>query len=301
LSELYEDNSYNNGAGYHAIPFKPLLSNARLQQILGAAYQRSPGTYDPLSVVGDEDDLTYYRHRAAGLLSHKSWQDRNLGVKLIGLTHYREKTPTLLHMLRDRTPARWIKRFFGGDFKQVGFIRRNIVQALQVLNHFNEEVERHLLAAMEDPYFEVRAQACHAAAHFGALLAGKDVWLKALEERLNDECFEVVVEAAKALGEVGVDGTAVDVLLGMKEYYYWQVRDAALKGIGRLLERRVVSPSPAALSQINHFILTATDFRPYFSIKETYRSIQRSCHERLTVEVGTENPPILADPAARKR
>ncbi len=92
--------------------------------------------FDPASTVGDPDDLAYYRHRAAGLLSHKPWQERNLGVKLIGFTQHREKIPTLLKMLCDRTPVSRIKRFFGGDFQQVGFIRRNIVQALEVMDYF---------------------------------------------------------------------------------------------------------------------------------------------------------------------
>lgn len=301
LSELYQDKSYNNGIDRQSAAFRPLLSNQRLLERLGAAYNRSHRDYDPASVVTDLDDLNYYRHRAAGLLSHPNWPDRNLGVKLIGLTHYHEKTPTLLHMLADRTPVPWIKRCFGGDFKQVGFIRRNIVHALQVMNRFDPEVERHLLIAAEDPYFEVRSQACRAIAHFGNQLAGKEVWLHVLLKLGNDPSFEVVVEAAKALGEVGIDGRALDALLGMKENHFWQIRDAALKGLNRLLERRIISPSPDFLSQISSFILTATDFRPHFSIKQTYKAIHTSCRERATGEKDCEGSMILPDPATRKR
>jgi len=301
LSELYQDKSYNNGVGCHAVPFKPLVSNQRLLQMLSAAYNRSAGSYDPVSVVGDEDDLIYYRHRAAGLLSHKAWQDVNLGVKLIGLTQYHEKIPTLLHMLADRTPAAPIKRVFGGDFKHVGFIRRNIVQALQVLNRLDGEVERHLLIAVEDPYFEVRTQVCRAAGYFGPYLAGKEIWLQALLKRLDDTCFEVVIEAAKALGEIGVDGRALEVLLHMKESHYWQVRDASLRGLHRLLERHVISPSPEFLSEISRFILTATDFRPHFSIKETYRTIQSSCQKSMAEANVCDEPAVLSDSAIGKR
>jgi len=276
LSELYQDGSFVNGTG-QGMPFRPLLSNHALLGRLNPAYERSKGDYDPLSVIGDEDDLYYYRHRAAGLLSHDAWQDRNLGVKLIGLTQYREKTPTLLYMLAERTPEVWVKRIFSGDFKQVGFIRRNILQALLAIDHFDADVERHLFLALDDPYFEVRSHACAAAAHFGPFLAGKEDWLKALTRCLDDPCFDVVIEAAKALGEIGNDGETVKVLLQLKESYYWQVRDAALKGLKRMLDRGVAGPSPDLLKEVSCFILTSTDFRPYFSIKETYRTIRNCC------------------------
>jgi UDP-N-acetylglucosamine--N-acetylmuramyl-(pentapeptide) pyrophosphoryl-undecaprenol N-acetylglucosamine transferase len=301
LSELYQDKSYNNGTEGRSIPFQPLLTNNRLLQILNRAQQSNPKEYNPLDVVGDEDDLIYYRHRAAGLLSHKPWQDRNLGVKLIGLTLYLEKIPTLLHMLSDRTPAARIKRWFGGDFRQVGFIRRNIVHSLQVLNRMDPLVEEHLLNALEDPYFEVRSQACMAAAHFGPRLVGKEGWLQALMKCLNDPCFEVSVEAAKAIGEIGMDDRAVQVLIQLKESHYWQVRDAALKGLKRLLERRVIGPSPELLFQISSFILTATDFRPYFSIKETYQTLKKLCREREAEDLLYETPVLLPEQALRKR
>lgn len=295
MSELYGDLSYNNGAGSESVPFKPLLSNQRVLQLLGRTCAGADGKYDPLAAVGDEDDLVYYRHRAAALLSNRAWQDRNLGVKLIGLTLYREKIPTLLDMLADRTPASRMKRLFGGDYEQVGFIRRNIVQALQVLDQFDPEIERHLLQAMKDPYFEVRSQACIAAAHFGKHLVGKETWLDALLEALHDNCFEVVTEAAKALGEVGVDHRASDVLLRLRESHYWQVRDAALKGLKRLLDRGIVSPSVSLMSDMSSFILTATDFRPHFTIKETYKTVRNCCNERLAGP-----SPVSAEMSSKK-
>lgn len=284
LSELYGDKNYNNGVGSATTPLPPLMGNQRLLSALTAAYNKSPRSYNPLTTVCDENDLNYYRHRAAGLLSHDGWQDRNIGVKLVGFTQYREKIPALLHMLSDQTPDAWIRRFFGGDFKQVGFIRRNIVYSLRVLDQFNSDVERHLLMALDDPYFEVRTEACRTVAHFGKYCAGKDAWMQGLLRRLEDGSFETAVEAARALGEVGVDGKAFSALLNLRENFYWQVRDAGLYGIKRLLERHVIAPSPDLLSQVSTFVLTSTDFRPHFSIKETYQTIERYCRERLTAE-----------------
>jgi UDP-N-acetylglucosamine--N-acetylmuramyl-(pentapeptide) pyrophosphoryl-undecaprenol N-acetylglucosamine transferase len=284
LSEIYQDHSYDNGASHDTVPFKPLLGNQRLLQVLSAAYGRLRGDYDPLRVVGDEDDLIYYRHRAAALLSHQEWQDRNLGVKLIGFTHYHQKIPTLLHMLVDRTPASLIRRCFGGDFEQVAFVRRNIVQALQVLNRCDASIEDHLLIALDDPYYEVRTQVCGAVAHFALDLQGKESWIEAMRRSLRDKSFEVAAEAAKALGEIGMDQDITRELLRLRESHYWQVRNAALVGIKRLVERNVVRPSESMMSQISGFILTATDFQPHFCIKETYDTVRQCCHERLTGE-----------------
>ncbi|HYA42923.1 MAG TPA: glycosyltransferase [Syntrophobacteraceae bacterium] len=273
LSEIYGDMRFADGHDLQATPFRELVGNSRLLQMLSNAYSRCKGSYDPTGVLGDPDDLDYYRHRAAGLLSHASWQDRNLGVKLIGLTMYRGKIPTLLEMLSDRTPASRVKKFFGGDFEQVGFIRRNIVQALQVLDYFDMDVQKHLLEALEDPYFEVRAQACRTAAHFAPFLAGKDMCVNRILECLEDECFEVVIEAAKALGQVGTGSRVLKALLSMNESHYWQVRNAALLGLKQMIERGVVEVSEELLAKASAFILTSTDFRPHFQIQETYAAL----------------------------
>ena len=296
VSEIHGRKRFEDGNGRVA-PFRDLVGNTRLLEMLSQARARLGAAYDPALVVDDPDDLAYYRHRAAGLLSLKDWQDRNLGVKLIGLTRYREKIPTLLQMLSDRTPAGLVKRLLGGDFEQVGFIRRNIVEALTVIDRFDPEVENHLASALEDPYFEVRARACSAAAHFGDSLVGMDSWVDRLLDRLGDVCFEVVIEAAKALGEIGTDWKAASALLSMKESHYWQVRNAALLGIKRMLERGVLQPSDELIAQASSFILTSTDFRPHFQIKETYAAIRRCAED---IMAGSFEPAAGPDRGARK-
>ena len=300
LSEIYSDGDFKDGNGFQGAPFKEIVGNSRLLQMLSNAYNRCGCDFDPSSVLDDADDLDYYRHRAAGLLSHRSWQERNLGVKLIGLTRYREKVPALLGMLSDRTPVNRVKRFLGGDYEQVGFIRRNIVQALQVLDQFDIDVEKHLLAAMEDPYFEVRAQACRTAAHFARFLAGKDACINRILECLEDQCFEVVVEAAKALGELGTDWEAAKALLSMNESYYWQVRNAALYGLKQMIERGVLAPCDELASKTSSFILTSTDFRPHFQIKETYAAIRKCSEENSKSDRHLPGPAASSGQIARK-
>ncbi len=300
ISEIYGDKRFSDGNGHQDTPFRDLVGNAGLLRMLSKAYSRSGLNFDPTAEVGDQDDLTYYRHRAAGLLSHRPWQDRNLGVKLIGLTRYREKIPTLLKMLSDRTPASLVRRFFGGDFEQVGFIRRNIIQAIEIMDYFDHDVEQHLLAAMDDPYFEVRAQACRTAAHFGPFLAGKQECVNRILRRLEDDCFEVLIEAAKALGETGTDWKAAETLLSMNESHYWQVRNAALHGLKRMIEREVLEPSAELLAMTSSFILTSTDFRPHFQIKETYAALRKRSKDNDKSEAYPSGAPASSYKAARK-
>lgn len=300
LDELFEETRFADSDAYAPIPFKELIGNARLLQILSAANSRCGNDYNPLNVIGDPDDLQYYRHRAAGLLSHKAWEDRNLGVKLIGLTRYKEKIPTLLEMLSDRTPASFVKRLFGGDFEQVGFIRRNIVHALKVIDHFDSTVEAGLYAALDDPYFEVRTQTCRTAAHFGPFLVGNRSWVQALMRLHADPCFEVVIEAAKALGEIGNSQEAVSALLEMNESHYWQVRNAALHGLKRMIDRGAVEPSQELLAAMSSFILTSTDFKPHFQIKETFTSLQDRCARKQEAERQQFGPRMVTEQAARK-
>ncbi len=73
-----------------------------------------------------------------------------------------------------------------------------------MLNHCDANIEKHLLIAIEDPYFEVRSQVC---ARRSALCSApgreSEIWIAAMLSCLKDKSFEVAAEAAKALGEIG--------------------------------------------------------------------------------------------------
>jgi len=93
-----------------------------------------------------------------------------------------------------------------------------------------------------------------------------------------------VGEAAGARGEIGGDQRVLQVLLELRESHYWQVRNAALIAIRRLMERAVIQPSEAMQPEVSSFILTAPDYRPHFSIKQTSQSVQKRCRENLAGE-----------------
>ncbi len=259
---------------------EPLLGDHVLLNLLRHAWQEGQEPYDVRKVISDADDLDYYRHRAAALLTSTSWPERNLGVKLIGLLKHEEKLSSILHLLADRTPASRMQRLFGGDFRQVGFIRRNALIALQILNQWNPEAEARVFEALADGYYEVRAQAARTLSHFADKIIQKQAVTERLMTLIKDRSFEVVREVVLALGSVGGDREVAKGLFALKEHHYWQVREAALKAIAMLVRRGVVTDREWILAETSRFILTTTDFRSYFDIKETYQNLHALCKEK---------------------
>jgi UDP-N-acetylglucosamine--N-acetylmuramyl-(pentapeptide) pyrophosphoryl-undecaprenol N-acetylglucosamine transferase len=256
---------------------EPLVDDNELLMKLRSIWQDSPQRYDPGKVISDADDLDYYRHRAASLLTSPNWPERNLGVKLIGLLKHEEKLSTLLHLLANRTPANRLQRLFGGDYREVGFIRRNILTSLQILHKWDPEVEARVFEALDDSYYEVRAQAARTMGHFAQEIVQKQAVQEKLLSLIKDRSFEVVKEAVMALGAIGEDQEVVKALLGLKEHHYWQVREAALRAVTMLAKRGIILDYHWLLNEISQFIITTTDFRSYFDIKETYQKLHALC------------------------
>ena len=218
--------------GGHSLP-----GNRALLALLEKAFEKHRPAYRPESVIPRPQDLEYLKNRASALLVHPSWQERNLGVKLIGLLHAKEKIPALLTLFHDRRPASFLKRLFGGDFEQVGFIRRNVIIALVRMNEISPEIEKALLLGLKDPYYEVRAEAAHAAAFFGERLSAKKDFIAALLQLLTDSNIDVSTAAAEALGKIGGENDALPALLGLWDSRLWRMRAAVLRGILHMVER----------------------------------------------------------------
>ncbi len=229
--------------------------------------------YRPEMVVPSPQDIEYLKNRAGALLLHSAWQHRNLGVKLLGLLGAKEKIPVMLSLYFERKPVPWIKKLLGGDFEQVGFIRRNILTAFVRLDELSPEVEQALLAGITDPYYEVRAQAAHSIAHFGTRLSSPQTLVNGLKKLLEDSNIDVTIAAAEALGQIGGEQDALPALLGMWDTRLWKVRAAVLRGILHLVKRGTIGNPEMIEDQTAKFILTSTDFRPHFEIKAVYRHL----------------------------
>lgn len=254
----------------------PLPGNKALLSSLEKAYERHRNLYKPEAVIPRAQDLEYFKKRASALLVHPSWQERNLGVKLIGLLQAKDKIPVLLTLFHDRKRVSWLKRLFGGDFEQVGFIRRNLIIALVRLNELTPEVEKAILLGFEDPYYEVRAESAYAAAFFSERLLSPEAIISALLKLLKDRNIDVCSAAAEALGRIGGEDDALPALLQLWDSKFWRMRTAVLRGILHMVERGKVANLEALEAQVPRFILTSTDFRPHFEIKFAYLRLMES-------------------------
>jgi UDP-N-acetylglucosamine--N-acetylmuramyl-(pentapeptide) pyrophosphoryl-undecaprenol N-acetylglucosamine transferase len=252
-------------------PDAPALpSNQALLAQLERAAGRAGAAYCPEQVVQSPDDRAYYVSRAASLLASSSWEQRNLGVKLLGLMHARDKLPLLLALLADKRPAPWPQRLLGGDYWQVGFIRRNVLTAIGRLGVVKPEVERALLVSFDDPYFEARAEAVRTASRLAERLLDRAAIVEGLRQLLSDRWLEVAAAAAEALGKIGGANDALPALLALKDAKYWMVRAAALEGILSLVRRGEAGDHAELKSSLQEFVLTSTDFKPEFQIKRLY-------------------------------
>ena len=254
----------------------PLPGNRALLSMLEKAFDKNKDGYKPEMVVSRPQDLEYLKNRASALLIHPSWQERNLGVKLLGLLHAREKIPALLTLFNDRKPAALVKQLFGGDFEQVGFIRRNVITALVRMDEVNPEIEKALLLGLHDPYYEVRAEAARAAAHFGRRLSRPKDLIATLLTLLKDRNIDVSTAAAEALGKIGGENDALPALLSMWDTRFWKLRAAVLRGLLHLVDRGEVTHLELLEGQVPKFILTSTDFAPQFEIRSAYRQLMDS-------------------------
>ena len=252
------------------------MDNSRLNEWLEKEYSRKPSAYKVNNFIKGAADIEYFKSRAGTLLTSMEWQRRNLGVKLVGLLAAREKIPVLLAMFNERKRASRLKRLFGGDFEQVGFIRRNIVTTLIRLDSLTPEVEAALLAGFSDPYYEVRAVCAKAASHFNERLAAKELFISKLTVCLDESNLDVSTAAAEALGKLGGEHDALEALLSLCDTKYWRLRAAALNGILHLVKRGCVSDLETAETRLSRFILTSTDFKPHFEIKFAYQTLMKT-------------------------
>ena len=262
-----------------------LPGNHELLTRLEKEYGKQTIFYKPKTVIPRPEDLEYFKSRASTLLASASWQERNLGVKLLGLLNAQEKIPNLLDLLTQRRRVSLLKRLFGGDYEQVGFIRRNIVAALIRLNTLTPEVEAALLTGFMDPYYEVREACAQAAAHFSDRIAAQKSFVAALLIILKDSNLDVATAAAEALGKLGGKHDALAALLLLWDTKYWRLRTAALRGILHMVERGHITDWKKLEGKVAQFILTSPDFKPQFEIKSTYQSLMEAISRKKEMTV----------------
>ena len=220
-------------------------------------------------------DAEAVRAKIRGYLVHADWRIRNVGVKLVGLTSYREMLPTLLAMLRDRTPDTFLRRLFGGDFRQVGFIRRNILKAVGDLDLYDPEVRAALIGGLKDPYYEVRSCAAATVRRLSGRVEADPEVVEVLLGCLKDRSFEVVMEATLALGKVGGEGVT-GAVLDLYAHRNWRVREAALQTTCDLIERGALCAPGVVERALDSLLIPCPSFKPNFPLRGTLRDLAQA-------------------------
>ncbi len=236
--------------------------------------------YCPGHVIPSADDRAYFTSRATSLLASSAWEQRNLGVKLLGLLHARERLPLLLAILADRRRAPLLQRLAGGDYVQVGFIRRNVLIAFARIGLVTPEVEAAIVSAFRDPYYEARAEAARSAQALAPKLIDRPAVVRGLRELLHDRWIEVAEAAAEAIGHVGSREDGLPALLELSDERFWKVRAGALRGLLALVERGEGGDPRAMLDAMDRFVLSSTDFKPEFQIKRLYVRLREAVVSR---------------------
>ncbi|MXZ75162.1 MAG: hypothetical protein F4Z03_08650 [Gemmatimonadetes bacterium] len=217
----------------------------------------------------------YLKYRVDGFLKNERWPIRNEGVKLAGLLGYRDRLPFLLALLRDRTPAPFFQRLLGGDYRQVGFIRRNAVSAIGRLGVYDAPVRAVLLDLLADPYYEVRSAAARA---FADLAHGKETVdadgerdaevLNGLRGLLRESSFEIRSAAIRALGRMG-DGAVAEWLRPFYQDPNGKVRQAVIDALADLVGRKMIVDLDGLREELDDILVTSNHFEPDFPIKRT--------------------------------
>ncbi len=217
----------------------------------------------------------YLKYRVDGFLKDGRWPIRNEGVKLAGLLGYHDRLPFLLALLRDRTPAPFFQRLLGGDYRQVGFIRRNAVTAIGRLGVYDAPVRAVLLDLLADPYYEVRSAAALA---FADLAQGPETVdadgerdaavLNGLSGLLRESSFEIRSAAICALGRMG-DGTVTEWLRPFYQDPNGKVRQAVIDALADLVGRRMIVDLDGLREELDGILVTSNHFDPDFPIKRT--------------------------------
>ena len=226
----------------------------------------------------ERGELAYLRYQADRLLASEGWCEiplgrRNVGIKLVAVLNYQERLPLLLHILTDRTPTGWMRRFCGGDFRHGGIIRRNVVEyGLRGLEVTDAQTRDALLNALEaDPYFEVRAWSAQA---LGELFTAADEIDSALCAALDDSAPEVVVQALSALGKISHNP---DLLTRLRRFYLhpnWQFREQVVLVLLEFLQRGVLEPEQLE-RDLDQVLISMPYFEPEFTLGANLRELAK--------------------------
>jgi len=212
----------------------------------------------------DSDELRLLENKIDSYLSSGSVILKARGLRISGLADYCEMLPLV------------IKSATGEHEKP--FVRRDAFEALSKLTSCNREMRHEIfsavLAGLDDKYYEARFGAARCVPvflkNYGLQSDETEKFLEKLYANLDHRCFEVRVEAILAIS--GIENDSSRVLKQFSRCYYdkvWKVREAIYKGLGTLVERRVIEPD-TALKEMDSILITSNGYLTEYELKRQY-------------------------------
>ncbi len=209
-----------------------------------------------------------YHIKMEEYLAADSWMTVNNGIKLAGALQRVDRVPDL------------VKWFGCGN----GFMRRNVLRALENMNRYIDALPDLLLRGLDDSYFEVRATALTVAGKYAAQLRSNaalvDKMKKVVGQRLQH--FDVRLEGLRVL----------PLFLPLRDYlriasrYRFarnvRLRQAILEGLRKALQNARLGGAEIELARrfINEMPITTSDFSPHFNIRDSFVALYRELSDK---------------------
>jgi murein biosynthesis integral membrane protein MurJ len=199
-----------------------------------------------------------YRYKISLYLSSRSWEVRNVGIKLVGLFKDKGQVPYLVDML--------------ASGRDNGFMRRNALQSLKAINPWSGEIKDLLLRLLRDRYFEVRAAALE---FLGQNISeGEFAELRLLvRRRLRRGSSEEKIACLRLMSRKG----GLDDLPLLRRLYLSSsslVREEVLELLYSFYRRHLL-PGDEVKRQVQQVLVTSNHLIPEFRIKSIIQRIYR--------------------------
>ncbi|MDA3885559.1 MAG: UDP-N-acetylglucosamine--N-acetylmuramyl-(pentapeptide) pyrophosphoryl-undecaprenol N-acetylglucosamine transferase [Candidatus Delongbacteria bacterium] len=240
---------------------------------------RAPQLINILSKMSKEEVISnkyldYLRYRTSHYFNYDAWQVRNYAVKLSGLTYAEEKIPFLSKLFNDTRKVSFLQRFFGGEYQQVNFIRRNIMTAYRKIGRFSETVEKDILSSLNDKYFETVSEGLLNVIYFSKELRSNEKVVAEVKMLLKHKNFLIVINAVAAYTKFIND---IDKFEDFSDLFFNtnnKVRQAVIESLLILNQKGIVEDKKIIDGFLGRILQTTTEFSPVFKFKKLIKQFE---------------------------
>lgn len=191
-------------------------------------------------------------------LTSGKWEVRNIGIKLIGL-------------FKDKSKVHYLTGFLKAE-KSNGFMRRNAMGALRLLNIWNPELKALAFEMLEDNYYEVRVATLHYLTRSCPTAEAQD-FLPEVHKKLKRGYVEEKLASLKFIAKLG----DIEDLKIVKSYFLNRnslIREEIIELLYGFYRRNLLS-SDEVKEYIGRILITSNNLEAAFKIKSLVRKIYK--------------------------